>query len=185
MKYDFGDKEIDVRFSDAKTFLWTFRSACGMLLSLERQVTTMTTLENLYYGNIAPHDYEVPRDSEYYVTAQQVVRHENELSTTLTDQQKEILQKIKDNQTELLCLGERDAFCRGFSLAVKLINRSHERKHLTCPVSPCVARKERSQSYPIKQNKPHTADLSRLVGEKKHKLRVRMDSKLVLFLCEA
>ena len=84
----------------------------------------MTTLENLYYGNIAPHEYEVPCGCEYYCTAQLVVRHENELSTTLTDQQKEILQKIKDNHTELLCLGERDAFCRGFSLAVKLITEA-------------------------------------------------------------
>ena len=84
----------------------------------------MTTLENFYYGNIAPHEYEVPRGSEYYVTTQLVVRHENELSTTLTEQQKEILQKIKDNHTDLLCLGERDAFCRGFSLAVKLITEA-------------------------------------------------------------
>lgn len=84
----------------------------------------MTTLENLYYGNIAPYDYEVPRGSEYYVTAQLVVRHENELFTTLTEQQKEILQKIKDNHTNLLCLSERDAFCRGFSLAVKLIKEA-------------------------------------------------------------
>ena len=84
----------------------------------------MTTLENLYYGNIVPHDYEVHRDSEYYVTAQQVVRYEKELSATLTEQQKETLQKIKDNHTELLCLGERDAFCRGFSLAVKLITEA-------------------------------------------------------------
>ena len=91
---------------------------------LERQVNTMTTLENLYYGNIAPYDYEVPRGSEYYVTAQLVVRHENELFTTLTEQQKEILQKIKDNHTNLLCLSERDAFCRGFSLAVKLIKEA-------------------------------------------------------------
>ena len=94
------------------------------MLSLERQVTTMTTLENLYYGNIAPHEYEVPRGSEYYVTAQLVVRHENELSATLTERQKEIFQKIKDNHTELLCLGERDAFCRGFSLAVKLLTEA-------------------------------------------------------------
>ena len=63
--------------------------------------------------NIAPHDYEVPRDSEYYITAQMVVRHENELSAMLTEQQKETFQRIKDNHTELLCLGEHDAFCRG------------------------------------------------------------------------
>lgn len=81
----------------------------------------MTTLENLYYGNIAPHEYEVPRDSEYYTTAQLVVRHENELSATLTEHQKAILEKIKDNYTELMNLGERDAFVRGFSLAVRLM----------------------------------------------------------------
>ena len=91
----------------------------------------MTTLENLYYGNIAPHEYEVERGSEYDVTAKLVIRHEQKLSATLTDQQKIILEKIKDNQTELMKikdnqtelmnLGERDAFVRGFSLAVRLM----------------------------------------------------------------
>ena len=83
--------------------------------------TTMTTLENLYYGNIAPHEYEVVRGSEYDITAKLVIRHEQELSRTLTEQQNAILQKIKDNHTELMSLGERDAFCRGFSLAVRLM----------------------------------------------------------------
>ena len=81
----------------------------------------MTTLENLYYGNIAPHEYVVVRGSEYDVTAKLVIRHEQELFTTLTEQQKAILEKIKDNHTELMNLGERDAFCRGFSLAVRLM----------------------------------------------------------------
>ena len=88
---------------------------------LGRQVSTMTTLENLYYGNIAPHEYEVVRGSEYDITAKLVIRHEQELSATLTEQQNTILQKIKDNHTELMNLGERDAFCRGFSLAVRLM----------------------------------------------------------------
>ena len=81
----------------------------------------MTTLENLYYGNIAPHEYEVVRGSEYDVTAKLVIRHEQELSATLTERQKEVFQKFKDNQIELLNLGERDAFVRGFSLAVRLM----------------------------------------------------------------
>ena len=38
----------------------------------------MTTLENLYYGNIAPHEYEVVRGSEYDITAKLVIRHEQE-----------------------------------------------------------------------------------------------------------
>ena len=61
------------------------------------------------------------RGSEYDVTAKLVIRHEQELSATLTEQQKAILEKIKDNHTELMSLGERNAFCRGFSLAVRLI----------------------------------------------------------------
>jgi len=80
----------------------------------------MTTLENLYYGNIAPHEYEVERGSEYDVTAKLVIRHEQELSATLTDQQKAMLERIKDNK-ELMNLGERDAFCRVFLLAVRLM----------------------------------------------------------------
>ena len=41
----------------------------------------MTTLENLYYGNIAPHEFEVVRGSEYDITAKLVIRHEQELLT--------------------------------------------------------------------------------------------------------
>ena len=101
----------------------------------------MTTLENLYYGNIAPHEYEVERGSEYDVTAKLVIRHEQELSSTLTEQQNAILEKIKDNHTELMSLGERDAFCRGFSLAVRL--RVEAMSSEKRPVSPRVARKNR------------------------------------------
>ncbi len=81
----------------------------------------MTTLENLYYGNIAPHEFEVVRGSEYDITAKLVIRHEQELSATLTEQQKDTLKKLRDNQTELINLGERDAFIRGFSLALRLM----------------------------------------------------------------
>ena len=81
----------------------------------------MTTLENLYYGNIAPHEYEVVRGSEYDITAMLVIHHEQELSAMLTERQNAMLQKIKDNHTELMNLGERDAFIRGFSLAVRLM----------------------------------------------------------------
>ena len=50
-----------------------------------------------------------------------MIRHEQELSATLTEQQNTILQIIKDNHTELMNLGERDAFRRGFSLGVRLM----------------------------------------------------------------
>ena len=80
----------------------------------------MTTLENLYYGNIAPHEYVVVRGSEYDTANRLVVRHDEALTATLTEQQKETFQKFKDNYLELLTLGERDAFIRGFSLGIKI-----------------------------------------------------------------
>ena len=88
----------------------------------------MTTLENLYYGNIAPHEYEVVRGSEYDITTKLVIHHEQELSAMLTERQNAILQKIKDNHTELMNLGERDAFVRGFSLAVRLMVEAMSRE---------------------------------------------------------
>ena len=58
----------------------------------------MTTLENLYYGNIAPHEYEVEHGSEYDVTAKLVIRHEQELSATLTEHQKAIRNRLVGNK---------------------------------------------------------------------------------------
>ena len=127
----------------------------------------MTTLENLYYGNIAPHEYEVVRGSEYDITAKLVIRHEQELSATLTEQQNTILQKIKDNHTELMNLGERDAFRRGFSLAVRLMVDAMSNEKTWRALFRSVSRERNGgSSYPTSPNKAHTADLSRFVGEK-------------------
>ena len=105
----------------------------------------MTTLENLYYGNIAPHEYEVVRGSEYDITAKLVIRHEQELSATLTEQQNAILQKIKDNHTELMNLGERDAFCRGFSLAVRLMVEAISSEKTRCALFRLVSRETKNR----------------------------------------
>jgi len=84
----------------------------------------MTTIENLYYGNISPHEYTVERGSEYDTLTKLVVRHDQELTATLTEQQKEVFQKFKESKIDLMNLGERNAFIRGFSLAVKLITEA-------------------------------------------------------------
>lgn len=81
----------------------------------------MTTLENLYYGNIAPYEVRVVKGSEYEKVSKLAIRNDEALVATLTEQQKEIFQKFKESQMELLNLGERDAFIRGFSLGVKMI----------------------------------------------------------------
>ena len=80
----------------------------------------MTTLENFYYRNIIPHEIPIVQGCEYDTANRLVVRHDEALTATLTEQQKEIFQKFKDNYLELLTLGERDAFIRGFSLGIRI-----------------------------------------------------------------
>ena len=80
----------------------------------------MTTLENFYYGNIIPHEIPIVQGSEYDVANKLVVRHDEALTATLTEQQKETFQKFKDSYIDLLPLGERDSFIRGFSLGLKI-----------------------------------------------------------------
>ena len=110
---------------------------------LERQVSTMTTLENLYYGNIAPHEYEVERGSEYDVTAKLVIRHEQELSATLTEQQKRYTRK---NQRQSYRIDEpRRTQCvlPGFLFSCQTSNRSHDQQILMRNISSCVAQSEK------------------------------------------
>ena len=81
----------------------------------------MTTLENLYYGNIAPYEVQVTNGSEYDKVAKLVIQYDEALTATLTVQQKEIYNKFKEVRMNLLNLGERNAFIRGFSLGVQII----------------------------------------------------------------
>ncbi len=83
-------------------------------------MSTVTTLEEFYYGNIIPHEIPIIKGSEYDTANRLVVRHDEALTATLTELQKEIFQKYKDSSLELLTLGERDAFIRGFSLGIKI-----------------------------------------------------------------
>jgi len=68
------------------------------------------------------------RSSKYDVTAKPALRHDQELSSALTAQQKAILEQFIDHHAELMYLGERDAFCRGFSLAVRLMIEAMSKK---------------------------------------------------------
>lgn len=49
---------------------------------------TMTTLEDLYYGNIIPHKHSFKRGSAYSKVLRYIVRHQDNLIPTLTEQQK-------------------------------------------------------------------------------------------------
>ena len=52
----------------------------------ERSAIQMTTLEDLYYGNIVPHEHSFKRGSAYSEVLSYVIRHQDSLIPTLTAQ---------------------------------------------------------------------------------------------------
>ena len=74
----------------------------------------MTTLEDLYYGNISPHERYINKGTR---VDKLICKNEAELNAGLTEQQKETFEKFKYCQSELSGLTEREAFSSGFILA--------------------------------------------------------------------
>ena len=81
----------------------------------------MTTLEDLYYGNISPNERDIKRDSRMDKAVKLLCKNEDSLAATLTEQQKETFEKFKDCQSELCDLTARQAFSDGFILATRIM----------------------------------------------------------------
>ena len=81
----------------------------------------MTTLEDLYYGNIVPADKGVKKGSEYSQLLHLAARNEEKLSATLTEEQKILFEKYKDCCVEMYGIAEIEAFVSGVKLGVKII----------------------------------------------------------------
>lgn len=81
----------------------------------------MTTLEDLYYGNIIPYEHSFKRGSAYSEVLGYIVRHQDDLIPTLTEQQKEIFENLKDCESELHGMNELEAFISGFKLASRIM----------------------------------------------------------------
>ena len=80
----------------------------------------MTTLEDLYYGNIHPSERDMNRSGREAALLRLAVKNENDLLAMLTEQQKEIYQTCKDAESELHCASELRSFVEGFRLGMKL-----------------------------------------------------------------
>ena len=76
----------------------------------------MTTLEDLYYGNISPHERYIKRGSRVDQLFKLICKNEEELNAGLTEKQKETFEKFKDCTSELSCITEREAFNSDLSL---------------------------------------------------------------------
>ena len=81
----------------------------------------MTTLEELYYGNISPHERYIKRGTRVDKLVKLICKNEEELNAGLTEKQKETFKKFKDCQSELFCITECGAFSAGFILATRIM----------------------------------------------------------------
>ena len=79
----------------------------------------MTTLEDFYFGNVSPSEYNQGRDTKKKLS--EMMKLLDELRSMLTaGQQKEKLEQIESCQLSLIALSEKDAYIEGFKLGVKI-----------------------------------------------------------------
>lgn len=81
----------------------------------------MTILEDLYYGNICPWERSVKKESREQKAVQLMVSDEEKLRETLTNQQKEMLDKYRDSYNKLLAICERESFVSGYILTTRIM----------------------------------------------------------------
>ena len=81
----------------------------------------MRITDELWYGNISPFEQCTRGDKRLKELLKLVARNREELDSTLTDKQKETLEKFEDCMNEMHSITERDAFSYGFRLGVRLM----------------------------------------------------------------
>lgn len=80
----------------------------------------MSTLQDLWYGNIRPNEDKVITDEEKKLI-ELIARHHETLSSSLRNNDLIVFEKYVDCFTEYASLIECQAFEMGFKLAVKML----------------------------------------------------------------
>lgn len=78
-------------------------------------------IKELWYGNIVPQEDGIFNKPEFKELLGNVARHHEELARSLTDKQKELLDKMMDNWNEYDSLAEAAVFTYGFKLGAQLM----------------------------------------------------------------
>ena len=84
----------------------------------------MRITDELWYGNISPFEQCTRDDKRLKELLKLVARNREELGETLTEKQKETLEKFEDCMNEMHSITECDAFSYGFRLGVQLMAES-------------------------------------------------------------
>ena len=81
----------------------------------------MKIIEDLYFGRISPYEMSISAAPEYQKLKALADRNEDLLRQTLSDEQKELLEKLIESMTDISSISERDMFINGFRLGIKLM----------------------------------------------------------------
>ena len=81
----------------------------------------MSILEELWYGNIEPAEYDIAPSKEYKDLLQQISRNEDKLLATMTDTQKELFTKYADCVREYQTMAENLLFQNSFRLGARIM----------------------------------------------------------------
>ena len=81
----------------------------------------MNTLEDLYYGNLLPHETCAKLDDEGKELLKLLNRNEEKITATLTEAQKDTFEKYKDCNREISEISEREIFLNGIRLGARII----------------------------------------------------------------
>ncbi len=81
----------------------------------------MNILDELWYGNINPTDMVAPFERTHMQLFDLCEKCRKNITPTLDDNQKQILDRLYELFTQIQLEGQRDAFSVGFRLGVQLV----------------------------------------------------------------
>ena len=85
----------------------------------------MNILEEFWYGNIEPAEYDTSPSKEYKEMLQLISRNEDKLLATMTDSQKELFTRytdcVREYQTMAECLLFQNSFRLGAGIMIEIL----------------------------------------------------------------
>lgn len=88
----------------------------------------MKILEEFWYGNIEPTDYDTSSCKEYKKLQELICRNEEKLRVAMTDEQKTLFEKytdcVREHQTIMECLIFQNSFKLGARMILEVMNKT-------------------------------------------------------------
>ena len=81
----------------------------------------MRILEEFWYGNIEPTEYDTSSNKEYKKLVELIYRDEEKLKATMTDEQKDLFSRYTDAVREYQMITDCLIFQNGFKLGARMM----------------------------------------------------------------